>query len=101
MSESDLSRRIIAYLNQQKGWYAQKRHIGPYDRAGEPDITGIAPGGRRVEIEVKLPGNLPTPHQRLRLDHWRKLDALVTVVWNVADAEAFVRQSESGLYDRT
>lgn len=40
-----------------------------FGRTGDPDITGILPGGRRLDLEIKAPGKEPTPEQleRLRL----------------------------------
>lgn len=34
---------------------------------GDPDVTGMLPGGRRLDLEVKAPGKRPTPEQLERL----------------------------------
>ena len=48
-----------------KGEYKGKRRFVRYGVTGQSDISGIMlPSGRRIEIEVKRPGNKPTEDQK-------------------------------------
>ena len=48
-----------------KGEYKGKRRFVRYGVTGQSDISGITlPSGRRIEIEVKRPGNKPTEDQK-------------------------------------
>ena len=40
-----------------------RRHFVRFGIKGAADLTGICPDGRRLEVEVKRPGNKPTDHQ--------------------------------------
>ena len=41
------------------------RRVVRFGLVGQADLTGILPGGRRLEIEVKLPGRYLTDDQKL------------------------------------
>jgi hypothetical protein len=76
------------------GFFAVKRHQSGANRKGDPDITGCVPGGRRLELEVKQPGNKPTVIQEYRLSEWQKFGALVGVVHDVEETELLLRRLE-------
>lgn len=78
MSETDLVRAIVKYLRVQ-GFYCWRQNTGAvrfqrgggkkagFVRFGEPgisDILGVTLEGKFLAIEVKLPGNRPTPNQQ-------------------------------------
>ena len=75
--EAEIQKACLQYLNLQPGvrcWrqntgafagdYKGKKRFVRYGITGQSDISGIMlPGGRRIEIEVKRPGNVPTEDQ--------------------------------------
>lgn len=61
--ESDITYSIRKYL-QAKGIFCFKHWSGPMSYRGVSDILGVIPGsGKFLAIEVKRPGNPPTPSQ--------------------------------------
>lgn len=57
---------------------------------GVPDRLVLWPGGTAEFVEVKAPGEKPTPQQLRRHDELRKLGFMVSVIDDVAGVEAFV-----------
>lgn len=64
MSEQELTGQILDAINGIKGVHAWRNNTGVartggrfirYGIKGQADISGILRGGRRLEIEVKLP----------------------------------------------
>lgn len=89
--ESAISQRIVEALNQLPGCHAEKRWTGGiYSRVGEPDVTGCI-GGRRIEIEVKVPGKQPRKVQAKRLRDWAEAGAIVGSVTSIEEALALVQ----------
>lgn len=82
--ESRLSRQIMDALRAE-GAFVWKNHGGPTMMAGLPDIAGCYKG-RFFAIETKMPGNEPTPIQRLRHSEIREAGGIVKVVKSVAEA---------------
>ena len=87
-----MTRAILKYLNSIPGCHCQKRKAGP-GRKGEADITGCF-RGRRVEIEVKVGDNKPTPLQEKQLRKWAAAGALTGIVWSVEDTVALMAADE-------
>lgn len=79
MNESALTREVVKRLNQMPLCFASKVHGGPHQRKGLPDITGCYEGAF-FGIEMKLPGNKPTPIQQAVLDKIKVAGGLVGVV---------------------
>jgi len=50
-------------------------HGGPHQAAGEPDIDACIMG-LTLKVEVKLPGNVPTPRQEAVIRKWRDAGAV-------------------------
>lgn len=90
MLESAIVRSILAEL-KPLGWFV-KIHGGPYQSAGIPDIIGVM-GGRFVAIEVKRPGEVPTPIQRLVMRRIAEAGGIVGVATSVAEARAIIEDS--------
>lgn len=61
-------------------------------RKGLPDITGLIQG-QHVEIEVKLPGNTPTPLQKKKLERYKECGAIVGWTTSVDGAVDIIRKS--------
>jgi hypothetical protein len=75
ISETTITRNIIKLLNTipKSRW---RKTIGGETNPGEPDISGCI-DGRRVEIEIKVPGNKSTPIQKRMQDLWENAGAIV------------------------
>lgn len=85
MSEAALQRKIVKYLRSQGCW-AEKVHATRFGQAGWPDILAILPpSGRLLALEVKLPGNVPTPLQTATMERMDKAGAYSRVVWSLED----------------
>jgi len=97
-SERAIVKAILAYLNALPGCLARKRWGGGMGVAGDPDIDACL-RGRSVQLEVKRPGERPTPLQWKRLAEWRQAGALVAVVTSVADVRTLL--DENRLLTRT
>ena len=55
--------------------HARKVHGSRFQQAGEPDIDA-AINGRAVKVEVKMPGEVPTPIQYAAMRRWERAGAL-------------------------
>ena len=97
-SERAIVKAVLAYLNSLPGCLARKRWGGGMGVAGDPDIDACI-RGRSLQLEVKRPGEKPTPLQLKRLEEWRQAGALVGVVTSVAATRALLE--ENGLLGRT
>lgn len=79
-----------------------KRNISEvYDRLGKrlttgfADIVALGPGGRTIFLEVKKPGEKPTPEQRFFLLFMRRLGFVAEVVDSVEAVEKLISNIES------
>ena len=90
-SERALVKAILAYLNSLPDCLARKRWGGGMGVAGDPDIDACI-RGRSVQLEVKRPGERPTPLQLKRLAEWQQAGALVGVVTSVAETRALLER---------
>ena len=84
---------ILAYLNSLPGCLARKRWGGGMGIAGDPDIDACV-CGRSLQIEVKRPGEKPTPLQVKRLEEWRLAGAIVGVVHSVDEVREIFLKNE-------
>ena len=91
--ESSIVDGILRWLNQQPKTLARKRHGGMYGVAGEPDIDACVKG-RSVQIEVKRPGEKPTPLQERRLAEWQAAGAITMVATSRGDVERGLAAAE-------
>jgi VRR-NUC domain-containing protein len=93
VKESDLARSAVSWLNLQEGVWAMKVHGGPYQRAGVPDVIGCA-AGRFFAIELKRPGERPSPLQASVLRQLAEVNAIVDVCTSMAQVRAFYEALE-------
>lgn len=95
MSEYNLSKSIIDWIDSQPGCHARKVHSAGMDGKGEPDILACM-CGRMVVIETKLPkGGQPTDIQRYCLQQWRAAGAVAITATSLDDVEqAIASESE-------
>lgn len=75
--ERDIQRACMDYLNTLHGVRVWRANVGgrswvdktghnrvmKFGERGQSDLTGVGPGGVRIEIEIKRPGLLPSPEQ--------------------------------------
>lgn len=87
--EKSLQRAVLRRLHSLPGAVARKRWGSARGVAGDPDIY-LLWQGRHYEIELKRPGEEPTPLQRLRLGEWQAAGARIAVVHSVAELESFL-----------
>ena len=93
--ESEITRAILAALNARAGVRAVKLHGSPYGRAGTPDVLAVT-RGRAVFLEVKRPGNTPTPLQNHELQQWALAGAAAAVVHSKDEAVAVIDRVAAG-----
>ena len=104
MKEQDTVRAILAYLGA-RGVLAWRNNVGAVSAGGRfvrfgskgmSDIIGVLPPrletnnrnfGRFLAIEVKRPGQQPTPYQAGFLDQVRKAGGVAFVATSVQDVE--------------
>lgn len=88
--EKSITNRIIkAIRDAYPGAVMRKKHGTAWGVAGDPDVYGCA-NGRAFAIEVKRPGENPTPLQQQRLAEWQAAGALAGVARSVEDAMAIL-----------
>jgi hypothetical protein len=83
--EARLVKKIIDTLNRLPECYAEKNHGTTYGHQ-KLDVTGACQGVM-FQIEVKTPGNKPTPRQISTMKKWFKKSGCV-VGWAVSPEEA-------------
>jgi hypothetical protein len=78
----------IDVKRQNTGAATLGKRMVRFGEPGDPDITGMLPGGRRFDLEVKAPGKRPTPEQ---LDRLRRTNDLGGVGLWIDDAAELAR----------
>jgi hypothetical protein len=87
--ETAITKSIVA-LAKAKGWWTFKIAGGPMQMAGVPDLLCVR-DGRAVFLEVKRPGNKPTPLQRQRIHEIKTIGgAVAEVVFSKEEAERWL-----------
>ena len=98
-TERAIVKAILAYLNSLPGCLARKRWGGGMGVAGDPDIDACL-RGRSLQLEVKRPGEAPTPLQLKRLAEWRRAGAVAGVVHSVSELREILKNiSRNGRTD--
>lgn len=87
-SEKTIVNSIIRWLNQQPNCYVVKTHGSIYS-SGQPDLIGCH-HGRMLALEVKRPGNKPTPLQQAVLKKWEAAGAIAAVVTSIEEVKALL-----------
>lgn len=101
--EREIQKQILEYLNLI-GWSAWRFNSGATKTPGGgfvrfntargcSDVIGIIPGGWFLAIEVKRPGNKPTPLQQAWLDEVREAGGLALVAVSVDDLRTQLRKA--------
>ena len=92
MTEAPIVTRIIRYLRSLPGGWARKTHGNAFVR-GEPDVTACV-RGRRVELEVKIPGKDATPVQKVALKRWHEAGAVTGVVHSLEETQDILQEND-------
>jgi hypothetical protein len=82
--ESEITRTALEWLNSLPRTKARKVHQGSMTGGGEPDIDACS-HGRSVKIEMKRPGEEPSPRQHRRMQEWQRCGALVGWATSLAE----------------
>lgn len=100
--EAEITKAIMRRLRDAGIPYLFKSAGGPYQRAGLPDIIGIAPGGRFFGLEVKRPQvGRATAIQLATLRDIEAAGGIVAIVHSPEEAERvlFGEREEGGHAD--
>lgn len=90
-SESTLKRNVLAYFARYyPSAVVRKRHGTVFTTAGDPDVYALI-DGHHFELELKRPGEKPTPLQTARLAQWRGAGAIVGCIHTLAELEALLQ----------
>lgn len=93
--ERSLQKSVLNHLKklreQDPTLIYRKRHGTALGVAGDPDIYGVW-RGIPFEIELKRPGESPTPLQRLRLHEWAQAGACGAVIHSTHELEELLGQ---------
>lgn len=97
--ESVITAKALKLL-KEGGILAWKNHGSLYSKAGIPDIQAVR-DGTTFYIEMKRPGEEPTPIQAVMIEKLRKAGAPVTVAHSAEEAYGFVALSYTKKLDVT
>lgn len=81
---------IMWKQNREK---AGRRYAPHFGFPGMPDLGGVLPGGRSIQVECKLPGAKPTPHQLGAMQLLARQGAFVCLVHDVSEAESKAKEA--------
>lgn len=91
-------KRNLIFLHDSVGIYDAKRNVfrmntNRHRRKGVADILGILRDtGRFMAIEVKVPGNKPTPHQLQFIEDVKAHGGIAFVATSIEDVERELKQ---------
>ncbi|MFI3167109.1 MAG: VRR-NUC domain-containing protein [Bacillota bacterium] len=95
MNESELVKKIKAYLSTVNDCFCWKEHGGQYGTAGIPDII-VCYKGRFIAFECKVGTNKPTVLQAITIKKILKAGGYALVVRTVSEVreiiEAFAKE---------
>ena len=99
--EKDIQKTIIDYLRWKKFLVVKINNVGifnqktkkyiPPPQKGISDLLVCAPDGRFIAIEIKRPGNKPTPEQEAFLKQVIEAGGIAMVADNIDDVMSLVR----------
>lgn len=80
-------RKIYCWRNNTGGFTDKRDHYYTFGKKGSGDILGLTPKGRFISIEVKRPGNKPTPAQVSFMNVIRDNGGIAFVATSIDDIE--------------
>ena len=88
--ESQITGRIMEYLNGLKGCIAEKVMGNAY-QFGRPDINACYKGqSYRIEVKTADNGNKPSKSQELNLRKWANCGAVAIAVWSLDEVRNII-----------
>lgn len=87
--------RIVAAIRREltkRDIWNAKVHGSLMQQRGLPDVIGCWEG-RFLALEVKVPGEKPTPLQTLTLHEIAESGGIAAVVWSVGDVDYVLREA--------
>lgn len=84
-----VERRLKAVAARDPTLVWRKRFGGPMAKRGDPDLHGVW-RGTPFEIELKRPGEEPSPLQTHRLAEWRRAGSHTFVVHSLAEYQTAI-----------
>lgn len=93
--EGDITELCLTWANAEPQTFARKRHTGPLEETGHPDIEGCRQGFC-FQVEMKRPGRKPTTKQMARLLRWRAAGATVGWATSLDEFRAIVERAGTG-----
>lgn len=88
--ESSLKQSVLRFLAANfPAAVVRKRHGTVFATAGDPDIYFVL-GGRHFEVELKVPGQSPTPLQMHRLAQWSAAGAIAACIHSTGELQALL-----------
>ena len=98
MKESTLTARILQYA-RKRGCYAVKWHMTAFGSGGMPDVYILVPSepyAIPLHVEVKVPGNRPTPRQSKILRDLQRSGAVAFWTDAFSDVEYCIERLQAG-----
>lgn len=83
--ETKITKDILSYL-RGLGMYAFKVHVDEYTVPGTPDILACF-GGEFLAVEVKQPGEVPSPRQLYEMRKITESGGVALVVTSLAELQ--------------
>lgn len=101
MTENEIQAQILTYLKyrnilatrNQSGHVRVGRNWINLGAPGWPDIIGCLPGGRFFGIEVKRPGEKPSPIQQQRANQITAAGGLMILAMSVEDVAEGIKNA--------
>lgn len=90
--ETTITKAVLAKARLIPGLLLRKRHV-TMGVTGDPDLYGSY-RGVHIEIEMKRPGEIPTPLQQQRMQEWRNAGAVVGWADSVEGALSIITDLE-------
>lgn len=87
--KASVERRLKTLAREDPRLQWRKRWGSPYTTSGDPDLTGLW-RGIHFEVELKRPGESPTPLQWHQLEAWKRAGALVFVIHDLAELDVAI-----------
>ena len=87
--EGPIQKYAIEQLNALDRCQALNRVGSPFQRSGDPDVSGCIVG-LHFELELKRPGRKPRPLQARRLERWAECGAFVGSASTRVEVDAFI-----------
>ncbi|HXA25632.1 MAG TPA: hypothetical protein VNW90_25415 [Acetobacteraceae bacterium] len=86
---ASITRRLKKLAQADPALQWRKRHGSVFTVSGDPDVFGCW-HGHHFEMELKRPGQSPTPLQCARLEAWKRAGAACFVIHSLAEFDVAI-----------